>query len=82
MGAAGVVGVEVAELDGEDGRLDFVEAAVATAVLEYIFAGRAVVGEGADGAGEVGIVGGHGAAVAQGAEVLAGVEAVACGMTQ
>ena len=62
--AAGVVGVEVAELHAEHGGLDLVEAGVAAYVAEDVFARGAVVGEGADGAGELFVVGGDCSAVA------------------
>lgn len=62
--AAGVVGVEVTELYVEHCGLDFVEAGVAAYVFEHVLARGAVVGEGADGAGELFVVGGDCSAVA------------------
>ena len=62
--AAGVVGVEVTELHAEHGGLDLVEAGVAAYVFEHVLARGAVVGEGADGAGELFVVGGDCSAVA------------------
>lgn len=80
--AAGVVGVEVTELNVEHCGLDFVEAGVAADVAEYVFACGAVVGEGTDGACELFVVGGDGSGVAECAEVFAGVEAVAGGVAE
>ena len=80
--AAGIVVVKVFQLDREDSGLQLVEAGVATDVVEDIFAGGAVVGDGTDGGGEKVIVGGDGTGVAEGAEVLAGVERVGGGVAE
>mgnify|MGYP006943504108 FL=1 len=80
--AAGVVGVEVSEFDVENCGLDFIEAGVASDVAEDVFACGSVVGKCADGVGELFVVGGDGSAVAECAEVFAGVEAVAGGVAE
>ena len=75
--AAGVVGVEVTELNV--GRCAL---GLASLLAEHVFACGAVVGEGTDGACELFVVGGDGSGVAECAEVFAGVEAVAGGVAE
>ena len=65
----------MAQLDAEEGGLEGVEAAVVARDLVDVFEVGAVVAQPAQARGELGIVGGDGTAVAEGAEVLAGIEA-------
>ena len=77
-GAAGrVPAVEPLQLDRQDRGLERIEAAVAPRELVLVLgAGAAtVVGERADLAGQLGVVGGDATGVAERTEVLAGVEA-------
>ena len=73
--ARGVPAVEVRELDAEDRALHAVHAVVEAVADVVVLAGLAPVAERAHGLGVRGVVGGDAAALAGGAEVLAGVEA-------
>lgn len=70
-----VVLLQVLELNVQHRGLNLVQAGVAAGVFEDVFLLAAVVGQGPHRRCQFRVVGGHGAAVAQGAEVLAGVEA-------
>ena len=74
--------VQVGQLDIEDGCLHLVEAAVDSSVGEDVVAVAAVVGKGTDAVGKVGMVGGDGSCIAEGTEVLRGIEAVGGGKAE
>ena len=80
--ASAVFGIEMFELDIEEGCLELVEAGVESLVFVLVFYLAAVVGEAADHGGELVVVGGHGTGIAEGTEVFTGVEAEAGGITQ
>ena len=65
----------MAQFDAEEGGLERVEPAVVARDLVDVFDFGAVVAQPAQARGELGVVGGDRAAVAEGAEVLAGIEA-------
>ena len=73
----GVVGVKIPQLDAQHGGLQLVQAAVTPAHAEHILALRTVIAQRTDRAGQLGVVSGDGPGVAQGAEVLARIKAVA-----
>lgn len=68
-------GVEVAQLDREHRGLKLVEPRVDARFLVMVLARRAVIGPPADRVGPVGPVRHHAAAIAERAEILAGIEA-------
>jgi hypothetical protein len=74
-GATRVPVGEVRQFDAQDRSLQFVEPAVRPPQRMVILLGRAVIAHGAQALGDLAVVGGHGAAVAPGAQVLAGIEA-------
>ena len=63
------------QLHAQDGGLQWVEPAVVALHFVHVLHARAVVAQHAEAVGQLRVVGGHGAAVAHGAQVLAGVEA-------
>ena len=73
--AAFVPLVQMRQLDAQDGGLQRVEPAVVALHLVDVLHPRAVVAQHAEAVGQLRVVGGDGAAVAQGAQVLAGIEA-------
>jgi hypothetical protein len=73
--AAGVSGGEVAELDGEDGGLEGVEAGVPADFVVEVTLAHAVGAEHGGALGEVGVAGGDETGVTEGGEVLGRVEA-------
>ena len=78
----GVAAVQELELDAKDRALDAVHAAVPAHHRVVVFAGLAVVPEHADLRGQFRVIGGDRAGLAEGAEVLAGIEAEAAGHTE
>ena len=60
-----VVIVQMAQLHIENGRLDFVQAAVAALVFEDLFTRRTVIGNGSYAVGQLLVVGGDGSGIAQ-----------------
>jgi hypothetical protein len=77
-----ILGIEVAEFHVEHGSLQFVDAAVAALVEVDVLLTAAVIGDGADDFCQIVIIGGDSPGVAEGAEVLAGVETVAGGIAE
>ena len=77
-----VVVVQMAQLSPQHGSMYLVKAAVAPLEVENVFLLRAIVAQCPHHVGQLRVVGGDGTAVAYCPEVRAGVEAVACGMTQ
>ena len=73
--ASVVPGVDVAELDGEDGALKAVHASVPADFVVVVAAAHAVLAEHSGALGEVAGIGGDHARVAGGAEVFGGIEA-------
>ena len=82
VGTTDVPRVEPGELDREDRRLELVEAAVEAALGVDVALRRAVVAQAAQAVGQGGVVGRHGAAVSERAEVLARVEAPRAGVSE
>ena len=72
----------MSQFDVEDGSLQFVDTRVAALIVVYIFLPTAVVGYGTYDVSQFGIVSRYGTGIAQGAEVLARVEAVGGGMAK
>src|SRR5262245_30816855 len=70
------------DLDGQESRLEFVEARIQTDVVVMVFDGRAIIGPAPDAVDDLTVARDDGAAVAEGAEVLARIEAEACGVGQ
>src|SRR5688572_2584758 len=73
--SSGVPFVETTELRSEHCRLDLIEPAVEAYHFVHVFLARSVVAQDAQSVGDVIVIGGHPAAVAERAEILAGVEA-------
>ncbi len=82
VAAALVPGGEVAEFDREDGGLEGVEAGVPADFVVEVAAGHAVGAEGAGAGVDGGGAGGDEAGVAEGGEVLGGVEAEGGGVAE
>ena len=80
VAAAGIVGIEAGQFHVERGRLYLGEAAVDALHAVHVFLLCAVVGKHAHRLRQFLIVGSHAAAVAECAEVLAGIHTERCGM--
>ena len=80
--AHGVVLVEIFQLHAQHGGLDLVEAAVAPFHVEHVLAARTVIADGSHHVGQRAVVGRHGSGVAERAEVLARIEAMARGVAE
>ena len=72
-----VVGIEMGELYTENSRLNLVETRISAAIVEDVFARRAVVGYRTEKRCKCLVVGGDGSSIAEGSEVLAWIETVA-----
>jgi len=70
-------GIEMRQLGPQDGSLDRVEARIHALHLVHVFHPAAIVAQHADAVGQIGAVRGDRTAIAQGAQVLAGIEAPA-----
>lgn len=81
-GAVAIVVIEVGQLGDEHGGLQLIDAAVVAGVAEHVLLGRAVVAQGTHRSCQLVIVGGDAPGITQCTEVLAGVEAVACGVAE
>lgn len=81
-GAVAVVVVEVGKLGREHGGLQLVDAAVVAGVSEHVLLGRTVVAQGTYYGSQLVIIGSDATGIAQRTEVLAGIEAVTCGVTE
>ena len=77
IAAKGIVGIEVFQLHAQHSSLQLVETAVATAIVEDVFARRAVVGYRTEKRCKCLVVGGDGSSIAEGSEALAWIETVA-----
>jgi len=73
---------KMAQLDAEDGGLDFVEAAVPAGLGAAIFFGLAVVAKGTNARGEFGRIGYDHAGVTVGAEIFCGIKTNASGVAE
>ena len=80
LATTGVVGVDVLQLHAEQCGLQFVEAVVGALDEILVFLVRTVIAERADHVGELLVLAGERAGVAEGAEVLARVEAESRGV--
>ena len=69
-----VVFVQIVQFHIQDGRLHFVQTAVASLVGRHVFLRKPVVGNAADDLCQFLIVGGHSTTITQGSEVLARIE--------
>lgn len=77
-----IVVIQVGEFDGEHGCLYLIDAAVVSAVSEYVFFFRAIVAQGAYYSSQFIVVGGDTASIAQCTKVLSWIEAVSGGMAE
>ena len=77
-----VPGIEPWQLDAQEGRLHLVEPRIEAALQVHVFHPAAVVAQHAQPLGQLGIVGGDRAAVAEGAEILGRKETVRAGMAE
>ena len=77
-----IVVVEVGKLGCEHGGLQLVDAAVVAGVAEHVLLGRTVVAQGTYYGSQLVIIGSDATGIAQCTEVLAWVEAVACGVAE
>src|SRR3954470_6944436 len=73
--AACVAGVEIGELNAQDRGLYFVEPGIHAGAFADVSVAPAVFAQGAGGFGQFRIIGDESAPVAEGAEILSGVEA-------
>ena len=72
--------VEMGQFGEKDGSLDFVDARVATQIVEDVVTRRAVIAKGSNDISQFSIISGDGTCIAKGTEVLGGIERVAgCG---
>ena len=77
-----IVVIQVGEFDGEHGCLYLIDAAVVSAVSEYVFFFRSIVAQGAYYSSQFIVVGGDAASIAQCTKVLSWIEAVSGGMAE
>ena len=77
-----IVGIEILQLHPQYGCLNFVKSAVATLVLENVFALGSVIAQCANHISQLFVVGSDGTAIAKCPKVLAGIEAVGSGIAQ
>lgn len=77
-----VVGVYVFQLHVQHRGLNLVKTRIVALVSEYILALRAIVAERTDSLGKFAVAGGYGPAVAERAEILAGIETMRRGQSE
>ena len=77
LAPATVVGIQMAQFHIEHCCLNLVETTVATTIVEDVLARRTVIGKCAECVGKELVVCGYGSPVAEGAEILSGIETVA-----
>ena len=74
--------VEIAQFHAKRSRLNFIDSAIITGEYIVVAAVAAIVGKRSHFLSYIGVVGGYGACIAEGAEVFGGIEAQSGGMTE
>ena len=74
--------IEMGQFGEKNGCLDFVDARVATEIVEDVVTRRAVIAKGSNDISQFSIIGGDGTSIAKGAKVFGGIETMSSGRAE
>ena len=76
-----VVDIKISQLDIKNGCLQFINTRITTCIIMNIFLMTTIITQGADDVGQLCVIGGDGSCIAQGSQVLARIERMACSVS-